>query len=392
MTFTPLATRRNLIDVLGLEIGPRVAGSPEARRASEAVAAGMRAIGLEVSFQEFEFLGYEPGEPFLEVDGHMVAAGPILYSRGALVEGTLRHLGVIGNGASGCPVFGIVDPGGVELARLYTAPGGAGPVPLGCHLGATMAAVSATVSEAAGRELVSMVDAYVKLQTQGRLVEGMRDRNVLGYRPGASSEYVVVSSHFDSVWRGPGVVDNATGVEGMLQVAERLAHTPQQRGLMACAFGGEETGLVGSRFFVEDVKMRGTNSNIVGVVNLDSIAHGEHCIVNATPEALEDRVFALAGELGLAERYTFFVRHETLPYSDDYYFAQEGIPTVSLVHYPYPEYHSAAERLELIDFRRVEDTVELAARVLQMQCESPVPGTAEVLTRRRVPPTRRAGS
>ena len=43
--------------------------------------------------------------------------------------------------------------------------------------------------------------------------------------PGASDERVVVGAHFDSVWRGPGAIDNATGVEGLWRVAERFGGT-----------------------------------------------------------------------------------------------------------------------------------------------------------------------
>ncbi|HLK44155.1 MAG TPA: M28 family peptidase, partial [Thermoleophilia bacterium] len=277
----PSSGRPSLVDILS-DIGPRTAGSPQARRASRRIADAMAALGMEVEFQEFEFLGYEPGEPSLTVGGERWTAAPCLYARAAEVEGTLRALGRFTDVAAEVPVFAIVD-GDTEVGRLYAAPFDAGAVPLGNVLGPTMAGVSAIVSSADGRRLAALEGAEVALTTRGRLVEGARDRNVLGYLPGQKDEWVVVSSHFDSVWRGPGVLDNATGVEGMVRVIERLPAERRSRGVIACAFAAEEIGLLGSRYFAADANLSGRISSIVGAVNLDAIAHGEHFEVSVAP-------------------------------------------------------------------------------------------------------------
>jgi aminopeptidase YwaD len=381
----PGMRRSSLITELGSAIGPRIAGSAESARAAQAVAAAMNATGLDVRFQEFEFLGYAPAEPTLEIDGTRWEAGPSLYSRAATIEGEVQFVGVIDDGVGETSVFLIEARDGNEVARLFAAPFDAGAVPLGSVFGPTLTGISAVISTADGRRLRAMRGAHAKLETAGSLVEGQRERNVLGYLPGDSSEYVVVSSHFDSVWRGPGVLDNATGVEGMLRVVERLAGSPRARGLLACAFGCEEIGLLGSRFFVTDGKLRGDLANIVGVVNLDAIAHGRFLEISVHPLALEKRVLSLGDDLGLSDRYPLVVRTPQ-PDADDYYFAQEGIPSVSFVHFPYPEYHSLAETLDLVDEQRLMDTVELAARTVDSLLDSPIPWAAPNPIRRRTVP------
>ena len=66
----------NLVETLARDVGPRTAGSDEAGRAAEAVAAAFRELGIETRFQEFDLVGYEADEPLLEVDGERWPAGP----------------------------------------------------------------------------------------------------------------------------------------------------------------------------------------------------------------------------------------------------------------------------------------------------------------------------
>ena len=63
--------------------------------------------------------------------------------------------------------------------------------------------------------------------------------------PGAGDEHVIVSAHFDSVWRGPGAIDNASGVEGVRRIGEALAGRELERGVRLVAFAAEEIKLTG---------------------------------------------------------------------------------------------------------------------------------------------------
>jgi Iap family predicted aminopeptidase len=366
-----VVTRPDLITELAIQIGPRMAGSDASARAARVIADVMAGAGLEVRFQEFEFVGYDPDEPTLEIDGARWQAAPSLYARAASVEGEVRFLGAIDDGTGETLAFVIESGDGSELAWLFAAPFGAGAVPLGSVLGPTLTGVSAVISTEDGHRLREIGGGHARLETRGVLVPGQRERNVLGYLPGASDEYVAVSSHFDSVWRGPGVLDNATGVEGMMQVMERLRGARPPSGVLACAFSCEEIGLLGSRYFVTEAKLRGVLDQIVGVVNLDAIAHGDALEISVQPAELEERVLATADDLGVSGRYPFTIRTPQAD-ADDFYFAQEGIPSASFVHFPYPEYHSTREALDLVDADRMTDTVALATATVEQLLESPI--------------------
>jgi hypothetical protein len=372
-------TRPNLIEVLGSRIGPRTAGSAAAAEAAEAIAGAFRGLGLEPRFQEFPLLGYEAGEPELEIEGERWAAGPCVYAHPTPDEGVVGRLRKIGEqprdlgDGKPAPAFAIEDDAGLELGRIYANPVFGGAIPF-ISLQHPQITVGPTVhvSVVDGERLLGLEGARARLVVRGRFVPGMRERNVLAELRGASEETVVVSAHFDSVWRGPGAIDNASGVEGMLQIAERLVGREHPRTVLFAAFAAEEPGLLGSRYYVHEAKLRGELDRIVGVVNLDCVAHGEPLELMVGPDELRGRALEHAARLGLERRYRLEVT-EPGPGTDHYWFAQERIPALSVLHFPYPEYHLPADLPGLADAARLADAVELATGLVESQLERPVP-------------------
>jgi hypothetical protein len=369
----------SLVEQLGVEIGVRMAGSAEAEAAADAIGEAFRGLGLEPHVQEFRFLGYEPEEPELEIDGESWPAGPASYAPPTPdqgVEGTVRFLGEYPfiPGVMTSPVFAIEDEDGSQLARVVANPIGGGAIPfptfyrLPIHGGPL-----ALVSTADGDRLKSLTGPRARLRTAGRYVPDKVDRNVIADFAGASEETVVVSAHFDSVWRGPGVIDNATGVEGLLRVAERfVGRTDLPRSLRFCAFGAEEIGLAGSFYYVAEAKISGDLDRTVGVVNLDCIGHGSSLVLMIGPDELTGRGVALAENMGLTARYGLEVVPPVTG-SDHFPFAVEKIPAACVLHFPYPEYHLADERLDLVDEQKLGDAVDLAVALVESQLERPVP-------------------
>jgi Iap family predicted aminopeptidase len=365
----------NLVEALGADIGVRMAGTPEAGRAADLVAAALREAGLEPGFHEFDLLAYEPDEPLLEIEGERWDAGPCMYATptDGTVEGRVRRLGVssIGGFFPQADVFAVDDTDGVELARLHMSPFGGAAIPF--LAGPRQIAVVPTVfiSGTDAERLRGLEGATARVRVGGRFIPGRRERNVVADLPGESEEAMVVSAHYDSVWRGPGVIDNATGVEGLRRVAERLAGGGHARTLRFIAFAAEEIGLVGSRQFVFDAEITGELERVRACVNLDCIAHGERFELMGSPPALAERMRAFAEELGLHERYELSVGPAG-PGVDSFAFAEKNIPAATLCHFPYDEYHLPSERLELVDERVLADTVELATRLIESLLEDPV--------------------
>lgn len=123
------------------------------------------------------------------------------------------------------------------------------------------------------------VELSVDVQRESRTIH-----NVAAYLPGQSAEYVAIGAHYDHLGLGeqfslapqeagkphPGADDNASGVAGMLELARWLSGLPKQkRGVLFLAFAGEELGLLGSRYWVDNSPL--PLENAVAMINLDMI-------------------------------------------------------------------------------------------------------------------------
>lgn len=365
----------NLVETLGVEIGVRQAATPASADAAEACAEAFRELGLEPRFQEFRLLGYEAEEPELEIEGERWDAGPCIYANptDGFVEGRVRRLGSysIGGFFPDADVFAVEDAEGREVARLHMSPFGGAAIPFLSAPRQIVTPPTAFISGADSERLRGMEGAHARVRIEGRFVPNRIERNVLAELRGESDEEIVVSAHHDSVWRGPGVIDNATGCEGVRRVAERLVGRTPARTIVFAAFAAEEIGLIGSRQFVQEAQISGELDRVRAIVNLDCIAHGERFELMASPPALAQRIEEFARELGLHERYAMHVGPAG-PGVDSFPFAELGVPAASISHFPYDEYHLPSERLELIDEQKVADSVELAVRLTESLLDEPV--------------------
>ena len=362
----------DLVDALAVGVGPRPAGTTEAARAADVVAEAFRELGLEPRFQEFELLGYEADEPELEVDGERWAAGPCMYAHSFEGQGTVRRIG-----SSPAPVgegrlanFAVVDDAGREVARLLTSPFSTGAIPfMSVHVQITTPP-TAFVSIADSARLEEGMRVRVKIG--GRFLPGRRERNVIADIPGRGDGHVIVSAHYDSVWRGPGAIDNATGVEGVRRVGEAFLGRELQHGVRLVGFAAEEIKLTGSRYYVDEANLREELDDVIGVVNLDCIGRGEKLEILASPDALLGRAVEAARSLGLLERYEL----ETGPGTggvDSHWFAEKKVPAASILHFPYDEYHLPSESPSLVDERLMDDAVALAIALVESQLLKPIP-------------------
>lgn len=349
----------NLIETLAGGIGPRLAGSEASARAAQAVADAFRELGLRPCLQEFPFLAYEPEEPELEVDGERWAAAPAMYAQPAAVEGILRRIGthIVVPGLFEPPAFAI-EEGGRELARLYGNPIGGGPTPFPTGYGPTLTGPAAYVSAADTERLDE--NAHVRLRVGGRFLP-TTERNVVTELAGESEETVIVCAHYDSAWRARGAVDNASGVESMRRIVGTLAGRARRRTLLAIAFGAEECGLAGSRFFVADAVTRGELGRVAAVVNLECLARGRRLELWAGPEELGERGVRIARELGLGD----LVTRPAIAGSDHFPFATAGIPAACLLRWPYPEYHLETDQPAVVDESLLAAATELALRLVE---------------------------
>ncbi len=119
--------------------------------------------------------------------------------------------------------------------------------------------------------------------------EGLKVKNVVGVLDGQgplAKETLIVGAHYDHLgYGGPGSLmasskkpaihhgadDNGSGTTALLELARRFAQRPDRQGrrLVFIAFSGEESGLLGSRYYCKEPLFPLTDT--VAMVNLDMV-------------------------------------------------------------------------------------------------------------------------
>ncbi|MGB5756596.1 MAG: M20/M25/M40 family metallo-hydrolase [Acidimicrobiales bacterium] len=119
---------------------------------------------------------------------------------------------------------------------------------------------------------LSEEDATANLSVDA-IAETRTSKNVIANTPGGRDDrVVVVGAHLDSVPGGPGIQDNGSGSAAILEIALQMSELgiePENQVRFAW-WGAEESGLVGSQFYVDNLSRRETK-NIALNLNFDMI-------------------------------------------------------------------------------------------------------------------------
>jgi len=126
---------------------------------------------------------------------------------------------------------------------------------------------------ATGTALLNQGNPTVNLSIQALVKPNAPDYNVIAESKGGDSNHVVVvDAHLDAIY-GAGMLDNASGSVTILDVAQQLKNVTPTNKLRFIWFGGEELGLLGSQYYVNNL-----SSN-----DLSHIGYDLDADVTATP-------------------------------------------------------------------------------------------------------------
>ena len=94
---------------------------------------------------------------------------------------------------------------------------------------------------------------------------------------GDDSNVVMAGAHLDSVAEGPGINDNGSGSAALLETAVQMAKVNPRNTVRFAFWGAEESGLVGSTFYVNDLVANDTETleSIALYLNFDMVASAE---------------------------------------------------------------------------------------------------------------------
>ncbi|MFO7630927.1 MAG: M28 family peptidase [Caldilinea sp.] len=207
--------------------------------------------------------------------------------------------------------------------------------------------------------------------------------NVIATRAGLP-EYGVLyaGAHHDTVERipgfaygGPGANDNASGVGVLLEVARLYASAPLTPTLTLIAFGGEEDGLVGSRYFVNHLPVT-AQFLAQGMINFDCVGIGDELHLYYHREADRDFAESLPVSPDQIKRLAYGL-------SDHAAFADSGIPAVLFNMHPTtgvcgPDYHQPTDTFDKLERPAIERTGQAAVQALQYLMEDATPRSANL--------------
>lgn len=194
----------------------------------------------------------------------------------------------------------------------------------------------------------------------------IRSYNVIGRIKGTkdNDSTLYITAHYDHLGAMgdvfiPGANDNAAGVAMLMSLAEKIAKNPLPYDVIFIAFAGEEAGLLGSRYFVNNPLT--DLSKIKMLINLDLVGTGSEgaTVVNAT-EFPED--FKRLTNINNSNTYlTKINARGAAANSDHYWFYKQGVPSFFIYTQGGPKaYHDindVAENLPYTSFEALQELV-----------------------------------
>ena len=170
-----------------------------------------------------------------------------------------------------------------------------------------------------------------------------KSRNVVGVLPGSkrADEAVLYMAHWDHLGKHEGetgdniyngAVDNATGVAGILEIADAMAHQQPapERSVVFLAVTLEESGLLGSQYYVAHPTF--PLDKIAGVINIDAMSVAgrarDMTVTGFGSSELEDILKPLAAKQGRTLHAESSVQSGFYFRSDHFNFAKAGVPAL----------------------------------------------------------------
>ncbi|MEN0048873.1 MAG: M28 family peptidase [Bacteroidota bacterium] len=221
---------------------------------------------------------------------------------------------------------------------------------------------------------------------QDKNIRQLIGSNVLGYIEGSDpkmkEEIVIITAHYDHLgMRGKsiynGADDNGSGTSTVLEVAEAFAKAKEagagpRRSVLVMLVSGEEKGLLGSKYYVENPiypienTVANVNVDMVGRVDQKYEDNPNYIYVigsdRLSTELHEINETANKTYTNLTLDYTYNEDDDPNRYyyrSDHYNFAEKGIPAIFYFNGTHEDYHRPSDTIEKINFEKMEKIGQL---------------------------------
>ena len=204
--------------------------------------------------------------------------------------------------------------------------------------------------------------------------------NVIGFMKGSdpevNDEFVVIGAHLDHLGTRngqvfPGADDNGSGSTAIYQIARALTLNPvkPRRSVMFIWFTGEEMGLQGSRYYVQNPLM--SHDKMVGMLNIDMVGRNEETNAETAAEN-EGHLHLVGSKKGDTDLHQLvmkanqhigfefeFDEEDVFGRSDQINFYRQGVPVAFLFGGFHPDYHQPTDEIQEINYNKIAQAARL---------------------------------
>lgn len=228
-------------------------------------------------------------------------------------------------------------------------------------LGTTSSVPVIGISKEDGERLEILISESRVGATLAVAVEVRDSRNVIAEKPGPGPEFVVLGGHYDTVANIPGASDNGSGIAVLLTIARELRGKSLPFGIQIIAFGSEELGLRGSRFYVDSLSSE-ERRQLLAMLNFDALGSGRIIQVVGSSQ-LTGRTVDIAAEADIAVRRVRGIEGAS---SDHASFNRILTPNIMFASDDFTMIHSPNDRLDLVEPRLLGDAAALGLALLDV--------------------------
>jgi hypothetical protein len=229
--------------------------------------------------------------------------------------------------------------------------------------------------------------------------------NVVGILEGTDAalknEAIVVGAHYDHLGKGGagslavnsteihhGADDNASGVAAMLELARQFAKDRKnKRTLIFIAFGGEEEGLVGSKFYVNNPAF--PIAKTVAMINLDMVGRlnenkltvggiGTASDWNEMVKRKNDIMFDTDNGYGVGGKFALQLNEDGFGPSDHSSFYGKQVPVLFFFTGTHADYHKPSDTAEKINYEGLIKVTNFVGEIVKAIDQNPTKPTYTV--------------
>jgi len=183
-----------------------------------------------------------------------------------------------------------------------------------------------------------------------------------GSDPSLKDEFIVIGAHYDHLgYGGPtsmkigggkpqihnGADDNASGISGIIEIANMMKNNPPKRSIIFSAYSGEELGLLGSAHFVNNSPV--DLKKIVTMINLDMIGRMKKNELTVFGTSSSNYFTGIIDSLDLIDTVAVTKASDAYGPSDHASFVTKEIPVLMFFTGLHEDYHKPSDDFEKIN-------------------------------------------